>query len=153
MSENVNQIDKEGDRNRMTLYQLLDRAHQWFEAGLLESFEKKGVHSLGRAELKLIANLDCGTTYSSELARRLGVSRQAVAKLVGNLVQEGIVTLQADPDQRNTKQIVMTEKGKELIRHAVEGLDAKEKSLAEEIGIKSATNLRNALEAAKWGNG
>jgi len=153
MLSDVNQIDKKDNSDQMTLYQLLDRAHQWFEAGLQESFQNGGVRSLRRADLKLIANLDCGTTYSSELARRLGVSRQAVAKLVGNLVKEGIVTLEPDPDARNTKLIVMTEKGKELIRYAVEALDAKEEELAKEIGRGPAKNLRVALEAAQWGHG
>lgn len=154
MTPNVNEIDKKNlesvSRQTLTMFQLLERARTWFEHRLREAFEEKGERDLGSADLKLIANLNCGSTYSSELARRLGVSRQAANKQVGNLVRKGLIVLQPIPKQRNTKSIVMTEKGRDLIRHAVEELNRREEELALQIGATKAAALRSALEAFDW---
>lgn len=152
MKEVVNKVDKmaKGPLASLTLLQLLDRAYAWFEEGLLRECRGPEPSSLGRADLRLLANLNCGTTYSSELARRLGVSRQAVGKLVKNLEKEGLVVLETDPEQRNLKRIVITPEGERWIRAAVGELQRMEQVLAMRLGEKSMAVLRQVLEA-DWG--
>lgn len=152
MKPNVNQVDKKSPPTSapLSLLQLLERGYAWFEDGLIRAAERRGDHRLGKADLRLLANLNCGTTYSSELARRLGVSRQAVGKLLKNLVAEGLVCLETDPGQRNTKQIVITPEGEKWIAEAVGELQWLERTLTERLDQKKISILREILEA-DWG--
>lgn len=144
MAHNVNLVyDKSSS---LTLFQLLGKAHAWFEKGLLEAFQKKDMPAMGKADLNLLANLNCGSTYSSELAKRLGVTRQAVTKLLHNLIDQDLVRLETVPQRRNTKEIVITPKGRDLIMAAVDELNRLETELAERIGLDNAKALRTALE-------
>jgi len=108
--------------------------------------------NLGYADLKLLANLDCGTTYASELAKRMGVSRQAVNKLIKSLVETGLVRLEAVPGKRNTKWIVITDSGRETILDLVTELNRMEALLEKRLGEELVGELRAALEA-DWGPG
>ncbi|WOO41800.1 MarR family winged helix-turn-helix transcriptional regulator [Rubellicoccus peritrichatus] len=148
MSKDVNQVDEKN--NRITMLQLLAQANAWFQTSLLNKFKASGWDTLGNADLNLLANLNCGSTYSSELARRMGVSRQAINKLLKNLVEASLVTLETDPQKGNTKVIVITETGRELIMQAISELDQMEALLQQRIGKTKATALRKALEA-DWG--
>src|SRR6056297_3655123 len=114
----IDELENES-ADSLSLLQLLARGHAWFQEGLLAACRARGQETLGRAELRVLANLNCGPTYSSELARRLGVSRQAVGKLVKNLETEGLVVLETDPEQRNMKRIVITPEGEKWINEAV----------------------------------
>ncbi len=145
---NVNQVDDLPPR--LTLFQLVDRAHTWFGHALRRSLEQRGGPALTLADLHLLANLDCGTTYASELARRLGVSRQAVNKLVHNLTSAGLLRLETVARQRNRKAIVITEEGTEWIRWLLTELDQMEAGLSQRLGATTAKQLRKALEA-DWG--
>jgi len=152
MKDVVNKVDEMSGRgsDSISLLQLLERAHTWFEERLLMACRNSGQHSLGRADLRLLANLNCGTTYSSELARRLGVSRQAVGKLVKNLVKEELVRLETDPERRNMKRIVITPEGERWINEAVGELGRLECVLGERLGKERVAVLREVLEAG-WG--
>lgn len=146
---NVNQVDESA--TRMTLLQLLAGGYGWFEAGLLAALrDVEGTEGLRAADLKLLANLDCDTTYASELARRLGISRQAVTKLLRNLVDHGFVRLEPAPGKRHAKQIVITASGRVLIGHAVTALARLEEELAVRVGSDDVATLRRVL-AADWG--
>jgi len=145
---NVNKIDNNAPK--LTLFQMLVAAQSWFEKALMPFLEKEGESRLGYADLKLLAHLNCGTTYASELARRMGVSRQAVNKLTKNLVQSGLVRLEAVPGRRNAKWIVITDSGGKIIRDIVTELNRMEALLETRIGENEVAALRNALEA-DWG--
>lgn len=145
---NVNQTD-EFPAN-LTLFQLINAAQGWFETALMPYLRKYGGEELGYADLKLLANLDCGITYASELARRMRVSRQAVNKLVKNLVGAGLVRLEAVPGKRNTKWIVITDSGRDIIMDIVAELNRMEALLEARIGTEQVAALRTALEA-DWG--
>ena len=147
-NSNVNQVDEK--KQNLTLFQLINAAQSWFETALIPYLQKHGGKNLGYADLKLLANLDCGTTYASELARRMGVSRQAVNKLINNLVEAGLVRLEAVPGKRNTKWIVITESGRETIMDIVAELNRMESLLEGRVGAEQMTVLRTALEA-DWG--
>lgn len=144
----VNKIDK--NKAKLTLFQMLVTAQIWFEKVLTPFLQDEAGDHLGYADLKLLANLNCGTTYASELARRMGVSRQAVNKLTNNLVKAGLVTLETVPGKRNTKWIVITDCGGEIIQNIVAELNRLEAQLEARIGVNKVEALRNVLEA-DWG--
>lgn len=144
----VNQVDEK--MPNLTLFQLILAAQSWFERALTPFLQNEGRKCLGYADLKLLANLNCGTTYASELARRMGVSRQAVNKLTKNLVEAGMIRLEVVPGKSNTKWIVLTDGGVEIIQEIVAELNRMEALLGARIGVNEVAALRKALEA-DWG--
>jgi len=149
MESNVNQIDEEN--SNLTIFQLINAAQSWFEAALMPTLQKYGSEKLGYADLKLLANLDCGATYASELAKRMSVTRQAVNKLIKNFVEAGLVRLEPVPGKRNTKWIVITDSGRETILDIIAELNRLESLLKKRVGAERMSVLRAALEA-DWGS-
>ncbi|MGI9242141.1 MAG: MarR family winged helix-turn-helix transcriptional regulator [Verrucomicrobiales bacterium] len=129
-----------------TLAQLIGRADLWFRKKLLAALESGDHKGIGSSDILMLANLNCGRTYPSEVARRIGISRQAVYKLLRNLEQQEIVSLEQDSERRNSKVIVITSKGEAMIRDAVILLQGIEEELRDKIGAESVDQLRAALE-------
>jgi len=143
--------DEPPSPDRPTLAQLVSQADLWLNKGLLAALEASDYTGFSRADILMLANLDCGTTYPSELARRIGVSRQAVYKLLKNLEQKGIVALEPDSERRNAKVIVITPAGERMIHTAVEILRGIESHLEERVGPERLRKLREILQM-DWGD-
>jgi DNA-binding MarR family transcriptional regulator len=60
--------------------------------------------------------VDDGAQTASELARSLGVSRQAAAKSITALEELGYVERRADPSDGRRKQLIVTAHGYDLVR-------------------------------------
>lgn len=102
------------------------------------------------AQLAIFANLDCGATSAIDLARRVGLTRQAISRSLRDLATAELVTLEPDPTRRNTNQIVLTNRGNALATQARAALAAIETELTHRIGPDAAQALRAALEV-EWG--
>jgi len=102
--------------------------------------------------LVLFGNLDCGATHAAQIAQRMQVSRQAVSKTLRELQELGFVRLEDDPERRNQKLVIMTDRGMALALDARQELHAIESALAQEIGPGAMAALRGALEQ-RWGTG
>jgi len=79
------------------------------------------------AQLGFLAALVCGANTASDIARRLGVSRQAAQRQAAELVAAGYLTVAADPARRNRNLIGFTEDGAALMatcRQMLADLDA-----------------------------
>jgi len=53
------------------------------------------------------------------LARELGVTRQAVQRIVNELALEGVVALQSNPHHKRAQLVVLTDRGQELFEQAL----------------------------------
>lgn len=126
------------------------RAYRWFQDGLPTRLEEAGWPEITRAQSNLFGHLGREGTRPSELARRIGVTRQAVHQTAQELIELGFVELAPDPTSRRAKLVVLTPRGRELVTEARAILRDLENELARRIGRKSVTELRRALEA-DWG--
>lgn len=138
--------DTESPSESTTLAQLIGRADLWFNKKLHEALKAKDYGEFNNSDFLMLANLNCGQTYPSELARRIGISRQAVYKLLKNLEKKEIVTLETDPAKGNSKIIIITPQGAQMIGEAVEVLKDIEKQLEATLGSTAINQLRCALE-------
>lgn len=129
---------------------LLQTASEWVSHSLLTILRGRGHTYLTPSHIMLLGNLDCGTTYASAAAARLGISRQAVYRTVRELEEMDILRLENATDRRNQKEIVMTDAGKALANDARAALAEIEATLADRIGAESSRALRQALESG-WG--
>ena len=86
----------------------------------------------------------------AEIARRAGVSRQAIHQVIGDLQRKGLVQMRPDPTNRRAKLVFLTKRGREF-EEAVGKAEARvEQELSDRIGRGEVRLLRNALEL-DWG--
>ena len=126
------------------------RASDWFNDALLARLVDRGWPALNRSQSLTFANLDPHGSRPAELARRVGISRQSMQKLIEELVDHGLVTVAADPDDRRAKVVMLTPRGRRLTQSAADILQQIEAELADRVGHPTVSALRRALDA-DWG--
>lgn len=144
--EPVNAADQDGSAlARTNLAQLLMRAFDWADQGLQNYLQSKGWPEITRAQSLVFVNIGEGITRPSEIAAKVGVTRQAIHQTINELVEAGFVTLEPDPADRRAKVLRYTEKGARIGQDALQGLAAVEELLAKRIGSEAVKALRGAL--------
>jgi DNA-binding MarR family transcriptional regulator len=121
---------------------LLLRASRWFDRQLLEGLQERGWPALSPAQSLVFAYLDVDGVPPAELARRLGQTRQATSDLVRGLVHHDFVTVVANPRRRGGRLVLLSERGRALVRDATELLADLESS----FGTDRVRALRELLE-------
>jgi DNA-binding MarR family transcriptional regulator len=135
------------DRN---LPQLLGDARRWFDEALLAALDEAGASQVSPTQLGLFSVLDEDGTTVSELARRMGVTRQTAHQAVHGLVHLGLLEQAPDPASARRRLIRRTLEGQRAHERADLVLRRLEETLAERIGRDTVAALRAALEAP-WG--
>lgn len=123
------------------------RTADWLDDALLARLARDGWPVLTRSQAQVFAHLDRDGTSISELARRLGVTRQSAHALVEGLVELGVVELRPDPGDRRLRLVALTSEGRRLVRRADRHLRDLEDELARRIGAGRVRSLRRALVA------
>jgi DNA-binding MarR family transcriptional regulator len=136
--------------NSPALIDLSLRAYRWFEDGMRTRLAARGWPPFSRSHAFVFAHLDGDGTRPVELARRIGVTRQAMHQTLAELAALGFVELVADPDSRRSKLVVVTPKGKEIVADARAIFAELEDGLALRLGRTHVDALRRVLEA-DWG--
>ncbi|MFE9676609.1 MarR family winged helix-turn-helix transcriptional regulator [Streptomyces sp. NPDC006259] len=138
------------DAGRRSLPQLLGEARRWFDDALLAALEADGAEQVSSTQLQLFAVLDERGTTVSELARRMGVTRQTAHKAVHALVDVGLLEQVPHPTSARQLLIRRTPAGRRAHDRATDALDALEHTLTQRIGARSVAELRTVLEMP-WG--
>jgi len=99
------------------------------------------------AHMTLFPHIALEGTRPSELARKLGITKQAVGQLVGELEAMGVDERQPDPDDGRAKRVVFTEQGLQSILEGLRHLRRVEAELAKAIGKDTMASLHDALLA------
>ena len=133
------------------LGRLLLDGFRWIDHGLVESLNVTLGLELTSAQSLLFADLPLAGVRQSDLARSLGVSRQAVNELVRGLERQQLVEVVADPADGRSKLVRPTGRGRESIRMALQTFTELENELRSRIGDRSVDQLRRALSAG-WGD-
>lgn len=80
-----------------------------------------------------------------ELAGHLGVSKQAVGKVLDEMEARGFVARQADPQDRRARRVMLTERGRAASDAAIRFSAEIEADLARQVGAEQVSALRAAL--------
>ena len=132
------------------LVQLFADANYWVLGNLIRLMEEKGHALLTAKDLMFFSHLDCGVTQASAVARRMGITRQAVYKSTKHLQIIGALELVADPNDQRQKIINMTPMGERIALDARACLAEIEAHLRDKIGGPSFNQLKATL-AKDWG--
>jgi DNA-binding MarR family transcriptional regulator len=98
------------------------------------------------AHTSLFPHIDLQGTRLTEIARRMGVSKQAVGQLVAELEEMGGVERIPDPEDGRAKLIRFTRaRGRSSLLEGLELLAEVEAELEAELGTRTMTDLRRTL--------
>lgn len=81
-----------------------------------------------------------------QIARRLGVTRQAVQRLANLLVRERLATFAQNPDHRASPHLVLTERGRAALARLTDEAAAENARLAQKIGAAELAQLHRRLQ-------
>jgi DNA-binding MarR family transcriptional regulator len=132
------------------LAQLIIRAFYWMDEGLQQNLRKSGGPEVSHAQSMVILCVGEGFRRPSQIADRLGVSRQAVHQSLRELVGHGLVELVPDELDKRAKVVKLSKTGMPKHLVAADILVELEAALAARIGKRHVKQLRDALEA-DWG--
>jgi DNA-binding MarR family transcriptional regulator len=133
----------------VNLKQLLLARSDWFAREIMSGVKRSEYAYITPAQSRLLAHMGGKPTSLSELARRLAISRQAVHKTAGELVRRGILEIRDDPERRNAKHVVYTERGRQVNRAGAQIIERLEERIASRIGAQRLAELKGLL-AADW---
>jgi DNA-binding MarR family transcriptional regulator len=97
----------------------------------------------------ILLHIAAGVVRPSDIARRMGVSRQAVHTTIAQLSDMDIVRLKTDPEDGRHKYLVLTETGSRMRDDAQEAMDAITGSVGDSIGVDAFDQMMTAL-SANW---
>ena len=122
----------------------------WIELGIRSYLKARGNPEFSRAEGMVIANITLGYNRPSDIARQLGISRQAIHTTIKQMKAKGIIDLIDDPDDQRIKLVVVTDLAKKMNEDGIIAMGALWDILGRRLG---EPNLRKAAEVLKadWG--
>jgi DNA-binding MarR family transcriptional regulator len=130
------------------LARLLFLASRWFDEESRNELERRGWPRLSAAQTGLFAQLNDSPVSPSELARRLGNTRQATSELIQGLVRLELLEVNDDPDRRGGRLVCVTPRGLQLAMDAYEILIALEEQLDEAV-VEQLRRLLTGLQATR----
>lgn len=133
----------------ITLIALLRRTSRRMVEEITERMEAAGYPDSPARHYPVFENLDPEGTRLTVLAGRAGITHQAMAQLVTELEERGIVERVADPSDGRARLIRLTDDGREIVRAALRQIAAIEEKWRRRwrrAGLQG--DPRSALEAA-----
>src|ERR1041384_4254300 len=122
---------------------LLGLAYQGFTDALRAALAEKGYDDLGgaygfrgRAE---------DEPSQRELARRLGITDQGMAKIISEMVERGYVQRHPDPEDSRVNRLRLGQRGRAALAAARQFHAAFERRLQKEVGADAVRKLRHLL--------
>jgi len=123
----------------------------WFDEGLQHRLRKEGWSAVTRPQSMVVANVVAGVQRPSDMARMLGVSRQAIHPIINQLIDEGILQMVDDPNDRRSKIVTMSPEGERRRHEARRAMMDLLDKLSKRIGRQKVKALHAAF-ADDWGS-
>lgn len=111
---------------------VLSYLRRQFEAWTTKKLSSYGYADFTMAHMPLIMNIKPEGTNNNELAAIARISKQAMSKVVKDLLQKGYIETKTDAADKRSTIISLTEKGKCFVikaRHCVQDLTSEYQSL------------------------
>jgi DNA-binding MarR family transcriptional regulator len=135
-------------QKRASVGQLLLKCARLFNERAIERVNSRaGAPMLRPSHTNLFPHLDFQGTRLTELAKKLGVSKQAVGQTVAELEAFGVVESITDPADARAKLVRFTPKGAESIADGLRVLGTIEQELTSEVGTDQMAALHTSLVA------
>lgn len=136
-------------KKKTYLRNLLLQRSDWFEARALDKAKLHGYDRVTPAMSRMFAHMASRPIGISELARRLGVSRQAAHRTATEATLLGLAEFVPDPDHARIVRLQLTQAGWAMSAQATRDFEALEARLKARIGSKNLNELKRLL-AMPW---
>ncbi len=130
---------------RREILELLRVPFEVVRRRMLERLHEHGFDDLEAAHLNVLQYPGPQGLRPSELAARLRISKQALNYLLRELERLGYLERRADPDDRRSKRIVLTERGRDTIPVIREAVADVEHEWERDLGSRRFAQLRSLL--------
>jgi DNA-binding MarR family transcriptional regulator len=124
---------------------LLRRVNQRYRAAMAASLRQAGLGDLPQPGYWALGALSAGAVDASELVVEMGVSKQAISKLVDSLVELGFVVRLSNAADRRRTNLVLTDRGRDAVTVIEVAISSTEVQLAAELGTSDLEPLRSIL--------
>jgi DNA-binding MarR family transcriptional regulator len=131
-------------RKQASLAQLLFAAARLYNERALARVQKRAPQAR-LAHTQLFPHIDLDGTRATDLAARVGITKQAVGQLVDELVALGLLERQDDPRDRRAQLIRFTDEGLAELVRGFDVLDGIERELGKLVGAATLARLRRDL--------
>ena len=135
-------------RKGNSLPQLLFRLARLLDEAAVSRVAASRARRLRTSHTALLPHLDLEGTRLVDLARRVGVSKQAVGQLVDELQELGVVERVPDPADGRARRVRFTRSGFRALLHGLGVLDGLERELARAMGRPALERLRRDVRTA-----
>lgn len=122
----------------------------WLDEGLQARLHDRGWPDVSRAQSMVMVHIVSGVVRPSDIARNMGISRQAIHGTLAQMAALGMLTLEDDPVDRRHKVARLTAFGEGMRHDAQEAMAELGGQIAQRIGERKFGALLAALEA-DWG--
>jgi len=112
---------------------------------MLERMHERGFTDLDAAHLNVFQYPGPQGARPSELAARLGISKQALNYLLGELERLDYLERRPDPDDLRTKRVALTRRGTSAVGVIREAVGEVEAAWGQQLGPERFAQLRNLL--------
>jgi DNA-binding MarR family transcriptional regulator len=123
----------------------------WLDEGLQARLHDHGWPDVNRPQSMVMTNIVSGIVRPSDIARNLGISRQAIHSTINQMVKLGIVQMDVDPADRRHMIVSLTDLGARMRKDAQRSMDDLTAQIGAKLGQDKFDALLAALEA-DWGN-
>jgi DNA-binding MarR family transcriptional regulator len=134
----------EQSRDASTGQLLLKAARLWNERAIAR-VQAAGATELRAAHTRLLPHISPEGIRLTELADRVGITKQAVGKLVDDLEAQGVVAREADPADGRALRVRYTDAGTKALVHGLGVLAELEREIARSVGKKRMAELNTIL--------
>ena len=121
------------------------------DEGLQARLHDRGWPDVSRSQSMVMTNIVSGIVRPSDIARNLGVSRQAIHSTINQMEKLGILQLDVDPQDRRHVIASLTETGQMMRRDAQLAMDSLTSQISSLLGQEKFDALLDALDA-DWGD-
>jgi DNA-binding MarR family transcriptional regulator len=130
---------------------MLRRVNQRYRTAAQARLTESGLGDLPQPGYWALTVLSRGDTEAGRLMEEMGVSKQAVSKLVDILVAAGFVERRANDEDRRRTDLLLTAKGRKAVGVIKEAARSIEDSFVAELGAKRFADLVRMLsQLARW---
>lgn len=112
---------------------------------MLERLRARGFDGLEAAHLNVFQYPGPEGARPSELAAELGMSKQALNYMLGELERLGYLERLPDPEDTRSKRIALTARGSAAVKTMLDAVRAVERDWRRELGAKEFEHLRALL--------
>jgi DNA-binding MarR family transcriptional regulator len=122
----------------------------WIELGIRSYLRTRGNPEFSRADGMVLANITLGFNRPSDIARQLGVSRQAIHRQIQQMKEKGIVTLVDDPSDGRIKLVVVTDLARKMNEDGIVAMTLLWEELGRRLGVDHLEKAAEVL-VSDWG--